>query len=171
MRIRKTHSGDLPVLLEMFDLGRKKQYAIGNIFQWPVGYPSEELLLKDIESGHSYVVVSEGTDDTDDPAGTILGTFYLKQGENSVFNLTNPDTWLNSDQYQTVQRVCTSCRLKGTGSFIFSWLTSTQTNLRLYTHETNIPMMRLAEKFNFINVGEIEIGDGVPRVAYHFVKE
>lgn len=54
--IRKTTIDDIPKLREIFAIARQFMANTGNPSQWVDGYPSDEQLTQDIESGDSYVV-------------------------------------------------------------------------------------------------------------------
>ena len=59
MTIRKSRISDIERLHEIFAIARNFMASTGNPHQWVEGYPSEELLRKDIESGDSYVCISD----------------------------------------------------------------------------------------------------------------
>ena len=54
--IRKSTYEDLPELMEVFGKAREIMRTSGNMNQWNDGYPSEEIVRKDIEKGVSYVL-------------------------------------------------------------------------------------------------------------------
>ena len=54
--IRKATYEDMPVLMEIFRNARGIMRASGNMNQWNDGYPSEDIVRKDIEEGVCYVL-------------------------------------------------------------------------------------------------------------------
>lgn len=69
--IRHTTTADIPRLKEIFAIARRFMAEAGNPNQWTEGYPSEELLQEDIDSGDSYVIVK---------GDRIVATFVLRGG-------------------------------------------------------------------------------------------
>ena len=53
--VRKATYEDVPELMEVFSKAREIMRASGNMQQWSDGYPSEEIVRKDIEEGVCYV--------------------------------------------------------------------------------------------------------------------
>ena len=51
---RKSTLADLPVILNLRDQAREIMRSYGNTFQWPDGYPSDDMFKKDIELGGSH---------------------------------------------------------------------------------------------------------------------
>ena len=49
--IRKATYEDVPELMEVFGKTREIMRASGNLNQWNDGYPSEEIVRKDFDSG------------------------------------------------------------------------------------------------------------------------
>ena len=60
---------DLSVILGLRDQAREIMRSYGNVYQWPDGYPRDDMFKKDIELGGSHVMQDE--------KGTIVGTFAL----------------------------------------------------------------------------------------------
>ena len=67
--IRKSTLADLPTILNLRDQAREIMRSYGNTFQWPDGYPRDDMFKKDIELGGSHVML--------DDRGKIVGTFAL----------------------------------------------------------------------------------------------
>ena len=95
MTIRKSRISDIPRLHEIFAIARNFMVATGNPHQWVEGYPSEELLKKDIESGDSYVCISDDR---------IVATFVLRGGIDPTYNEIYDGAWLNDKPYATIHR-------------------------------------------------------------------
>ena len=71
MKIRLSQPNDLPTLMDIFYEAQRTIAQLG-IDQWQNGYPSEEVVARDIAQGQSYVVEQEGT---------VRGTFVLVETE------------------------------------------------------------------------------------------
>ena len=74
--IRHAPPADLPVMHRIFDDGRRKMYASGNLKQWTLDYPSDALLLGDMKRGFSYIVEEDGQP---------VATFVLALGEDPTY--------------------------------------------------------------------------------------
>ena len=57
MNIRKSTRNDLDILMHLYENARTFMRSHGNPTQWGTTYPEKDLILSDIESGHSYVCV------------------------------------------------------------------------------------------------------------------
>ena len=68
--IRKSTLADLPTILNLRDQAREIMRSYGNTFQWPDGYPRDDMFKKDIELGGSHVMLDE--------QGRVVGTFALR---------------------------------------------------------------------------------------------
>ena len=55
MKIRKAEPDDLDMLIKMFENARRFMAGHGNAGQWGGGYPSRELIERDVGLGQSYV--------------------------------------------------------------------------------------------------------------------
>lgn len=159
MHIRKTTPQDLDQLEELFEIGRITQIKSGNPNQWEEGYPGRQLLESDLAQGVSYVVESQGE---------IVGSFAL-------FSEPDPDyddlvgQWLNDLPYHTIHRLVSNGRLKGVGSFIIESVLEKCPNVRVDTHEKNLQVRRLMEKFNFKYCGKLKLSNGKNgRIAYQY---
>lgn len=165
MKVRKTKIEDIPTLLTIFDYGRQLQYSLGNYYQWNQNYPNEDVLRQDIQSDISYVCVS-----TQDNKEEIIGTFALQGGSNPIFDLSDPDQWINQDEYITIQRMCSNGKEKGTGKKMMTWIQENCSNVRIYTHEANKLMLKLCDKTGFVNCGEFFIPDKTKRIGFQYSK-
>mgnify|MGYP002513787102 FL=1 len=58
--IRKATCDDLPVLMDIFHRAKGIMRNSGNLHQWNDGYPSEEIVLRDIDAGNCVVLCEAG---------------------------------------------------------------------------------------------------------------
>ena len=70
LHIRKAVKADTPRLKEVFAAARQFMVETGNPTQWTDGYPSDELLQADIDSGDCYTIANDGEH--------IVATFVLR---------------------------------------------------------------------------------------------
>ena len=57
--VRHSTLDDLPIILGLRDQAREIMRSYGNTFQWPNGYPRDDMFRKDIEMGGSHVINRE----------------------------------------------------------------------------------------------------------------
>ena len=67
IQIRQSTLADLPVLMQLFESGKRIMRRSGNLRQWTGSYPSENVVTGDIHRGHSYLCLDE--------TGRAVGTF------------------------------------------------------------------------------------------------
>lgn len=159
MIIRKTLDTDLNEVLHLFANARKFMEENGNKTQWVNGYPQKSVLEKDILKGHSYVCIDQEK---------IVGTFYFAIENDPTYSKIDQGSWLNDAPYGVVHRITTDRSTKGIGAFCINWCLSQWDNIRVDTHENNVPMDRLLQKCGFSKCGIIYIANGDERIAYHF---
>lgn len=156
--IRKAQTKDLPEILELYANARKFMRLTGNPHQWKDDYPSEYLIRQDILSGKSYVCTDQKE---------IIGTFYFSPRESEPeYEKMVDGVWINEDPYGVIHRIAVSSRQRGVAAFCVSWCLSHCHNIRIDTHEDNMPMRRFLEKMGFAYCGVIRLEDGSFRRAY-----
>lgn len=157
MTIRSAAAADLTAILEIFDTARAFMRANGNLSQWPVGYPSREIILRDIADGTCYVCEQDGE---------IQGTFFYAEGDDPTYGYIYDGAWPDSEPYAVIHRVASAGRVPGVAVQIFRWAAARGMNLRMDTHDDNLPMQHVLEKNGFVRCGYILTDDGTPRIAY-----
>lgn len=168
MKIRQTTLADLPVLLETYEYGRQLQRMLGNYHQWRDGHPRQEILEQDIQSGNSFVCVIDEPNLLGLEMGTIVATFYISEQPLPLFDTIYNGNWLNGENYVTIQRMCTNGKIKGASQVCMQWIIEHYQNVKIYTHETNSPMIHVIQKYGFAFCGHILPEDGEPRNAYQY---
>lgn len=158
MQIRKASHKDLPYILEIYDYARKFMSSQGNSNQWINGYPSEELLKKEIDADHCYVCINS--------KNHIVGTFCFIIGKDANYNSIKDGEWLNNKPYATIHRLASSGEEKGIADTCFSWCIKQYPNIRVDTHKDNIIMQHIIKKYGFQYCGIIYVTNGTPRFAY-----
>ena len=157
--IRHTRPSDLPRLQEIFAIARRFMAANGNPHQWAEDYPSKELLLRDIDSGDSYVCEQDGT---------IVATFVLRGGEDSTYRVVYDGAWLDDGPYATIHRIASSGEVKGVVALAVGYALTRYTSLRIDTHADNSVMQHVIERAGFRYCGIIHCWNGSERLAYQY---
>lgn len=158
MTIRLSHPEDLDAIMEIFSYARRFMQEHGNPNQWINGYPSGELIMREINDGHSYVCENKN--------GEILGTFCFIPGEDPTYARIDDGQWLNDDPYYVIHRMATNGKQKGIADQCFAWCFAHCANIRVDTHHDNIVMQNILKKHGFHRCGIIYTHNGTPRIAY-----
>lgn len=159
MIIRNATTDDLPVLQSIFDIARQSMRDNGNDVQWVNGYPSRELLERDIANEGLYAVEQDGV---------VHGAFYFAvEDDPTYFEIDG--AWLNDEPYGVIHRVASDGQIRGLMRAAVAFGGERIDNLRVDTHELNTPMRSALKRCGFRECGTIHIADGTPRVAYHLV--
>ena len=147
---------ELPAIEKIYDNARRFMRASGNANQWVNGYPSEELLLSDIGKKALYVMEEDGE---------ILCVFAMFDGRDPTYAEID-GAWLNDAPYLTIHRIASSGKVPRSADAVFEWAYSIVPNLRIDTHEDNLPMQRCLARNGFSCCGVIRLENGDPRRAY-----
>jgi len=158
MDVKKAQISDLPVMLEIYQTAREFMIKNGNPTQWGNNRPSEQAIRKDIESGHSYLILHQA-----EP----VGVFSFLDGPDETYATIYNGTWLNDLPYTVIHKVAGSGKVKGILECILNWCGDQSRNIRIDTHEKNAIMRHLLLKNGFIECGTIITDNGTPRLAFH----
>lgn len=159
--IRSTKHSDLEEIMSIYEFARKFMQLSGNTNQWTDGYPSEEFIVSEINTGHSFVCINH--------EGDIVGTFCFIIGKDPTYSEIYDGEWLNDDPYGTVHRIASAGKEKGVADACFEWCFRQIGNVRVDTHRDNKVMQRIIERFNFTYCGIIYLKNGSERLAYQKV--
>lgn len=158
MFIRKSTYADLPRLMEIYRQGRQRQLDSGNLHQWKEGYPSEDVIRRDIDEGISYAIEDDGE---------VVGAFALIYGEDPTYKIIYEGSWTDdSKPYATIHRLAGLKSSKGVAKACFDWCWEQIRNLRVDTHEENARMRHCIENAGFKYCGIILLANGDPRLAF-----
>lgn len=158
IQVRATKLKELPIIMNIYEYARNFMCANGNPTQWINGYPSEELIHREIEEGHSFVCTNE--------SGEILGTFCFIVGDDSTYRYIYDGAWLNEEPYGVVHRMATNGKQKGIADVCLNWCLERCDNIRIDTHRDNKVMQHILEKYGFRRCGIIYVKNGTERIAY-----
>ncbi len=166
MQFRKAEPADVPVLMSIYEEGRKSIRTFG-IDQWQNGYPAEADVREDIALSRLWLICGDD--------GMICGVFaFIDDGE-PTYDVIHNGVWLTGDthNYAAVHRVAVSMAARGTGSAGRMMAKAAEmaaeigmTSVRIDTHEGNLAMRGMLEKNGFTCCGVIYLANGDPRVAY-----
>lgn len=154
--IEKATLSQLPQIMAIYERARTFMAETGNPDQWGTAYPPEEMIRQDILDGKCYVNL-EGE--------TIRAVFYFALEADPTYGYIE-GAWLNDALYGVIHRIAVGENGKGAAAECFRFAYEACPNLRIDTHEKNIPMQRCLAKHGFQRCGIIYLEDGDPRIAY-----
>ena len=165
MKIRKTQAEDLDIVLEIYAQARDFMRETGNPTQWGDPWPPQELIQADIQQQKSYVCVKDIEEKAGGTTEKILGVFFLEVAEDPTYAEIYQGSWLEENRpYGVVHRIASLGQ--GAGGFCLEWALAECGNIRIDTHEANLPMRSLLKKLGYTYCGMIYTHDGTPRLAY-----
>lgn len=161
MIIRQASYSDIELLKKVFEGAKRIMRESGNLHQWNDGYPSEEIIRKDIESGYCYVVCDDDT---------VLGTMTLIQGPEPTYNYIE-GKWSDDSPYYVIHRLATAAPGRNIARKMLDWafthiLQYQYNTIRIDTHRDNCIMKHILTKYGFKECGVIYLENGDPRDAY-----
>ena len=157
--IQKANLSQLPRIMEIYEKAQNFMALNGNPDQWGTAYPPEEMIRQDILDGKSYVNL-EGDH--------IRAVFYFAVEADPTYGYID-GAWLNDAPYGVIHRIAVGDSGKGVAAECFDFVAQQCDNIRIDTHEKNIPMQRCLAKNGFTRCGIIYLEDGDPRIAYQKV--
>ncbi len=156
MEIRKADFDDLEEILKIYDGARKFMCEKGNPTQWAGGYPYIDVIEDDIKAGQLYVVEENGE---------LYGVFAFIKGDDPDYAKID-GAWLNSLPYATIHRVASAGKRGGMVAECVKYCLNESDNLKIDTHENNIPMQKSLERLGFVHCGKVYIERAGERIAY-----
>ena len=159
--IRTAQPSDWQDIMDIYANARRFMREAGNPTQWGDIFPPEDLVREDIRLGRNYVCEIDGR---------VQGVFAMVPGEDPTYRFIL-GSWLNDKPYCAVHRVASRGEVKGVASQVLAWALEQRGNIRIDTHDNNLPMQRVLEKNGFVKCGRIWIEDGTPRIAYQKTAE
>ena len=151
MYVRKTRKEDLSQIAEIYKNAKKFMKENGNPTQWKGDYPNEFDAEQDIEKGIGYVCV-DGED--------VVGVFAFIEGVDPTYVHIYDGAWLDDKPYAAVHRIATLTQGKGVAKVCFDYCFQKCQNLKIDTHEDNLPMQKALIKNGFQYCGVIYLPNG-----------
>ena len=161
MNIRKAKKDDLPEVMRIYDTARRFMRENGNPTQWKNGYPSEELVSRDINNGNLHLLTADD--------GRIYACFGLFAGDDPTYDYID-GKWGNNTPYVAIHRVASDGSVRGVFRDCFNFASAQFSHIRIDTHNDNITMQKAIEKCGFVHCGTIYVEDGTPRMAYEWTR-
>ena len=155
--IRKTAPADIDRVMQLIDSARGIMRSIGNIAQWPEGYPKRETIAQDVALGNSYIVEREGLP---------IATFAFFPGPDPTYAKIYHGGWQHNEPYYVIHRIASEAGNHGTFDEMMRYCSTRAAVIRIDTHRDNLIMRHLIKKHGFSYCGIILTASGDERLAY-----
>ena len=144
--------------MAVFDAARKIMAESGNTNQWKNGYPSEEIVLSDMEKDGGFVI---------EDGGLIVGYFAFLPSPELTYTKIYDGEWIDDTQpYHVIHRIASYPEVHGIFNTIMDFCFSHDANIRIDTHRDNLIMQHNILKHGFSYCGIIHLANGDERLAY-----
>jgi len=162
-KIRLAAHNDLPRISEIYQAARDYMARNGNAAQWGGIHPRSDLLVRDIDTGRLYVMLS---------GGVIHGVFTFIIGSDPTYIEIDDGNWLSDEPYGTIHRIASDGKRGGVFEACLEFCLKMIGNIRIDTHADNKKMQVLLQDNGFSKCGTIYVTDAAgersPRIAYQF---
>ena len=156
--IREAKPTDITNIMQVMEAAKRIMRSSGNMHQWADGYPSEAVIISDMEKNGGYVI---------EDAGCIVGYFAFLPSPEPTYSKIYNGEWLDNVQsYHVVHRIASYPDIHGIFSDIMDFCFSRDANIRIDTHKDNRIMQHNIEKHGFTYCGIIYLANGDERLAY-----
>jgi len=160
--IREARPTDMAAIMKVMDAAKKIMRQSGNMHQWGDGYPSEAVIMSDMERKGGFVIEYDEE---------IVGYFAFLQSPEPTYARIYEGKWLDDERpYHVVHRIASYPDAYGVFSSIMEFCFSHDTNIRIDTHRDNTIMQHNIAKHGFTYCGIIYLASGDERLAYQRLK-
>ena len=155
--IREARPADTVEIIKVMDAAKKIMRQSGNMYQWGKGYPSEAVIMADMERNGGFVIEDDGK---------IVGYFAFLSSPEPTYARIYEGKWLDDERpYHVVHRIASYPDAHGIFSSIMDFCFSKDPNLRIDTHRDNKIMQHNIAKHGFTYCGIIHLASGDERLA------
>ena len=159
--IREARPTDMTDIMKVMDAAKKIMRQSGNMHQWGDGYPSEAVIMADMERNGGFVVEDDMK---------VVGYFAYLPSPEPTYARIYEGKWLDDTQpYHVVHRIASYPDVHGIFSSIMEFCFSKDSNIRIDTHRDNRIMQHNIEKQGFTYCGIIYLASGDERLAYQCI--
>jgi len=156
--IREAGPSDTTEIMQVVEAAKKIMRSSGNMHQWAEGYPSEAVIMADMERNGGFVI-EEG--------GCIVAYFAFLSSPEPTYSKIYDGRWLDDEKsYHVIHRIASYPKVHGIFRDIIDFCFSRDANIRIDTHKDNSIMQHNIEKQGFTYCGIIYLANGDQRLAY-----
>ena len=153
----------MAAIMQVMDSAKKIMRQSGNMHQWGEGYPSEAVIISDMEKHGGFVL---------EEVGRIVGYFAFLPSPEPTYQKIYNGNWLDDEKpYHVVHRIASLSDAHGIFKSIMEFCFARESNIRIYTHRDNAIMQHNIEKHGFAYCGIIYLASGDERLAYQKLRQ
>lgn len=161
--IREALPSDMANIQQVIDAAKGIMRASGNMLQWQGNYPSEEVLLHDMERHGGFVILDDGR---------IVGYFAFLPSPDPTYNTIYQGEWLDDVlPYHVVHRIASYPDAHHIFASLLDFCFAREPNLRIDTHHDNTIMQHVLLKHGFSYCGIIYLANGDERLTYQKIQK
>ena len=156
--IREAKLTDMAEIMNVMAAAKIIMRHSGNMSQWGEGYPSETVIIADMERNGGFVIEDDSN---------VVGYFAFLSSPEPTYARIYEGAWLDDAQpYHVVHRIASYPEVHGIFSSIMSFCFLHDVNIRIDTHKDNHIMQHNIMKHGFTYCGIIYLANGDERLAY-----
>ena len=145
-------------IMLVMDAAKRIMRQSGNMHQWGEGYPSESVIIADMERNGGFVIEDDGK---------TVGYFAFLSSPEPTYARIYEGKWLDDEQpYHVVHRIASYPDVRGIFNSIMDFCFSKDPNIRIDTHRDNAIMQHNITKHCFTYCGIIYLVNGEERLAF-----
>ena len=153
----------MAAIMQVMDAAKKIMRQSGNMHQWGEGYPSEAVIMSDIEKDGGFVI---------EDGGNVVGYFAFLPSPEPTYEKIYDGNWLDDEKpYHVIHRIASLPDAHGIFSSIMNFCFARESNIRIDTHRDNAIMQHNIEKHGFAYCGIIYLASGDERLAYQKLRQ
>lgn len=142
--IDKTNLSDLSEIMLIYNYARDLMNSHDN-FQWDEYYPTEEMIIEDINNGNHFTVKENNK---------ILGVFTLVDYDFEYDDIDGK--WLNNNPYVEIKKIALKKLDFLLITYIINYVFEKCPNIKVDTGEDNIGVQKVLERNKFIYCGKLK---------------
>ena len=168
--IREARPMDMADIMKVMDAAKKIMRQSGNMHQWGEGYPSEAVIMADMERNGGFVIVED--DGEYQSSGKVVGYFAFLSSPEPTYARIYEGKWLDDElPYHVIHRIGSYPDVHGIFNSIMDFCFSKDPNIRIDTHRDNTIMQHNIAKHGFTYCGIIYLANGDERLAYQRIDD
>ncbi len=145
-------------IMKVMDAAKKIMRQSGNMRQWGEGYPSEAVIMTDMERNGGFVIEDDSK---------VVGYFAFLSSPEPTYAQIYEGKWLDDElPYHVVHRIASYPDAHGIFSSVMDFSFAADSNIRIDTHRDNHIMQHCIDKYGFTYCGIVYIANGDERLAY-----
>ena len=161
--IRHAEPSDLSAIMQVMEAAKAIMRLSGNLHQWGEGYPSEAVILADMEKNGGFVIEENNAENEK----KIVAYFAFLPSPEPTYDKIYDGEWIDDAlPYHVVHRIASTPDVHGIFSNIMDFCFRHDPNIRIDTHRDNAIMQHNIEKHGFSYCGIILLASGDERLAY-----